>query len=62
MELSHAMLMAGLRQRVGPDGNLMAAYREWYERYQDLKWRDIEAAQAERIQKITESEPRSNAS
>ncbi len=38
MELSHAMLMMGLRQKIGPEGDLQAAYREWYERYQALKW------------------------
>jgi hypothetical protein len=38
MELSHAMLMAGLRQRVGPDGDLQLAYREWYKRYQSIQW------------------------
>ena len=43
MEFSHEMLMLGLRQQVGPDGDLQAAYREWYERYQALKW-DIHRA------------------
>jgi hypothetical protein len=38
MELSHEMLLMGLRQRIGPEGDLQAAYREWYERYQALKW------------------------
>lgn len=38
MELSHAMLMMGLRQKIGPEGDLQAAYRDWYERYQALKW------------------------
>lgn len=38
MELSHAMLMAGLRQKIGPDADLQAAYREWYRTYQALKW------------------------
>lgn len=38
MELSHAMLLLGLRQRIGPSGDLDAAYREWYEQYQALKW------------------------
>lgn len=38
MEFSHEMLMLGLRQKIGPDGDLQAAYREWYERYQALKW------------------------
>ena len=38
MELSHEMLMMGLRQKIGPKGDLQAAYRDWYERYQTLKW------------------------
>lgn len=38
MELSHEMLMVGLRHKIGPGGDLQAAYREWYERYQALKW------------------------
>lgn len=38
MELSHAMLLAGLRHRIGPDGDLQEAYRQWYEQYQDTKW------------------------
>jgi hypothetical protein len=38
MELSHAMLMMGLRQKIGPEGDLHAAYRQWYEQYQALKW------------------------
>lgn len=38
MELSHEMLMMGLRQRIGTEGDLRAAYRAWYEQYQALKW------------------------
>jgi hypothetical protein len=40
MELSHAMLMSGLQAQVGPDGDIHAAYRAWYDRYQSLKWKD----------------------
>jgi hypothetical protein len=40
MELSNAMLMAGLRSQVGPDGDVFAAYRAWYDKYQALKWND----------------------
>ena len=32
MDLAHEILMAGLRHKVGPDGDVEAAYREWYER------------------------------
>jgi hypothetical protein len=38
MEASHEMLLAGLRRKIGPDGDLQWAYREWYERHQALKW------------------------
>lgn len=38
MEFSHEMLLMGLRNRIGPEGDLMAAYREWYEQYQATKW------------------------
>lgn len=31
MELSHTMLMAGLRHKIGPGGDLKAAYKEWNE-------------------------------
>ena len=40
MELSHAMLMAGLQTQVGPGGDIHAAYRQWYDKYQSLKWKD----------------------
>jgi hypothetical protein len=32
MDRAHEMLMAGLRRKVGPDGDVEAAYREWYAR------------------------------
>ena len=41
MELSNAMLMAGLRAQVGPDGDIQAAYRDWYNKYQSLKWKEV---------------------
>ncbi len=40
MELSNAMLMARLQTQVGPDGDIYAAYRQWYDKYQSLKWKD----------------------
>jgi hypothetical protein len=30
MTACEEMLLAGLRRQVGPDGDVMAAYREWY--------------------------------
>ena len=34
------MLMAGLRAQVGDEGDIHAAYRAWYDKYQSLKWKD----------------------
>jgi hypothetical protein len=48
MELSNAMLMAGLRRKIGPDGDLHAAYREWSQKNHDRKWREIEEVQERR--------------
>jgi hypothetical protein len=33
VDSSEAFLLAGLRSRIGPDGDLQAAYRDWYARY-----------------------------
>lgn len=30
MTASEELLLAGLRREVGPDGDVMAAYRKWY--------------------------------
>jgi len=51
MELSHSMLMAGLRRKVGPDGDLIAAFREWYHDHQERKWNEISAVHSERMKK-----------
>ena len=32
---SEALLLSGLRARIGPDGDLVAAYREWYSRHME---------------------------
>ena len=45
MELSNSMLMSGLQAQVGPDGDIHAAYRAWYDRYQSLKWKDTITAE-----------------
>ena len=47
-----AMLLAGLRSRIGPDGDLQAAYREWYARYLD----DHEQAQIHFLQELSRRE------
>jgi hypothetical protein len=43
METSEQFLLAGLRRRIGPDGDLNQAYREWYKA--QLANRDGEIAQ-----------------
>ena len=46
MDVAHEMLMAGLRHKVGPDGDVKAAYREWYAREMeehDQMWRQMAA-------------------
>ncbi len=45
MEFSHEMLMAGLRDRIGPDGDIQEAYRKWNEDRRSRKWRHAEEDQ-----------------
>jgi hypothetical protein len=33
MRTSDKLLLAGLRRKIGPDGDLNAAYQEWYDDY-----------------------------
>jgi hypothetical protein len=35
VDACEAFLLAGLRSRIGPDGDLQAAYRDWYARHMD---------------------------
>jgi len=44
MEVSDAMLMAGLRDRIGPDGDMKEAYRQWNDRRRAAKLRAYEKA------------------
>ena len=44
MEISHTMLMAGLRDKVGPEGDVYQALREWQEQYRAGKMRAYEKA------------------
>jgi hypothetical protein len=53
MEVSHAMLMAGLRDRVGPDGDAEQAYRQWQAHHRTEKLRAYERA-AERYRRWRE--------
>ena len=41
-DASIAMLRAGLRRDVGPDGDVDAAFREWYDRYADDHHKSLE--------------------
>ena len=50
MEVSHAMLMAGLRDKVGPDGDADEAYRQWQAQHRAEKLRAYERA-AERYRR-----------
>ena len=47
-----AFLLAGLRSRVGPDGNLQAAYRQWYARCLE----DRERAQVQFLENLSRLE------
>ncbi len=49
MEISHAMLMAGLRDQVGPDGDVTEAYRDWNRKRREKKLQALEQA-AQRYQ------------
>jgi hypothetical protein len=47
-----AFLLAGLRSRIGPQGDLQAAYREWYARSME----DHERAQVQFLQNLSRRE------
>lgn len=36
MEAAHELTLAGLRRKIGPDGDLQAAYRQWYRQQRDM--------------------------
>jgi len=41
MDTCEEFLLAGLRRKIGPDGDLQAAYRDWYQRQsaeKDRQW------------------------
>lgn len=40
MRTAEAFLLAGLRHKIGPDGDLMAAYRAWYRHEMDERDRE----------------------
>lgn len=51
LDASEALLLAGLRRQIGPDGDLRAAYREWYRQYLEEHDRTI----ARMLEKLAES-------
>jgi len=59
MEISHAMLMAGLRDRVGPDGDVQEAYRQWNQirRKQKLQAYEQAAVRYRKWQQQSAEEP-----
>ncbi|MDV6029050.1 MAG: hypothetical protein F9B45_02860 [Phycisphaera sp. RhM] len=52
MELSHAMLMAGLRQKIGPEGDLRSAYHQWNAERRQRKLAAYERAAERYFQRI----------
>ncbi len=36
MEATHELILAGLRTKIGPDGDLQEAYRQWYRQQREL--------------------------
>ena len=53
MEASHAMLIAGLRDRIAPDADVHEAYREWNAKRRERKMREYKES-AKRIQRRME--------
>jgi hypothetical protein len=49
---SEALLLSGLRSRIGPDGDLQAAYRDWYARRMD----EHERAQIQFLENLSRRE------
>jgi hypothetical protein len=47
-----ALLLAGLRSRIGPNGDLQAAYRDWYTRHME----DHDKAQIQFLENLSRRE------
>jgi len=41
MDTSHELLLAGLRHRIGPEGDLEAAFRQWYQERMSERDREL---------------------
>ena len=57
MEATHELILAGLRQKIGPDGDLQAAYRQWYRHQRDLALERLERDAVHWNDKNAESSP-----
>ena len=55
MTASHEMLMAGLRDRIGPDGDVQQAYRRWQQQHSDAKFNELSAVAAARKKRSAEA-------
>jgi hypothetical protein len=56
MRTSDKLLLAGLRRKIGPDGDLTAAYRQWYAEHM----RDHDVAVERMARRLTEGSQESN--
>ncbi|MDA1139979.1 MAG: hypothetical protein O3B01_15495 [Planctomycetota bacterium] len=41
MDTSHKFLLAGLRHKIGPEGDLDEAFREWYRKRMNQRDKDL---------------------
>ncbi|MEZ6136347.1 MAG: hypothetical protein R3C53_15740 [Pirellulaceae bacterium] len=46
MEATHDLILAGLRHKIGPDGDLREAYRLWYRHQRELAAQRLERESA----------------
>lgn len=59
MEASHTMLMAGLRDRAGPDGDIEEAYRRWNDARRSRKMRAYKRAAQRHAEREAEAKLKS---
>ncbi len=52
MTASHEMLIAGLRDRAGPGGDVQEAYRQWQQQHSDAKYRELTAVAEARKKRL----------
>jgi len=56
MRTTDKLLLAGLRQKVGPDGDVVAAYRQWYANH--MREHDLVVERIARLRPNLQREPR----